>query len=83
MQVMHVEGGFWISLKFPDTLIEVISFQYRGIMDGGIHFAQSIEEEGRRAELGYLRRYAAQYQKSLQFIREVKSPENAEGFSYR
>ena len=38
MQVMHVGGGFWISLKFPDTLIEVISFQYRGIMDGGIHF---------------------------------------------
>lgn len=42
-----------------------------------------LRKEGRRAELGYLRRYAAQYQKSLQFIREVKSPENAEGFSYR
>ncbi len=37
-QLKHVGGGFWIKLKFPDTLIEVLSFQYRGLMDSGIHF---------------------------------------------
>lgn len=27
-QLSGVAGGFWISLKFPDTLIEVLNLQY-------------------------------------------------------
>lgn len=26
-------GGFWITLKFPDTFIELLTFQYNGILD--------------------------------------------------
>lgn len=37
IQVTSVGKGFWISVKFPDTLVEILSFQYRGIMDGGVH----------------------------------------------
>lgn len=37
-QLKHVGGGFWISIKFPDTLVEILNFQYRGIMDAGVHF---------------------------------------------
>lgn len=38
VQVMHVGGGFWISLKFPNTLFEILNFQYKGIIDGGFVF---------------------------------------------
>ncbi len=30
MQLKHVSKGFWISFKFPDTLMELISFQFWG-----------------------------------------------------
>ena len=32
-QLAHVGGGFWIKLRFPDTLMEVFNFQYKGILD--------------------------------------------------
>lgn len=32
IQVMSVGGGFWISLKFPDTLMEILNFQYNGVI---------------------------------------------------
>lgn len=36
-QLKSVGGGFWISVTFPNTLIETLSVTFRGIMDNGVH----------------------------------------------
>lgn len=37
-QLKHVEGGFWISLEFPRTLVEVLSFQFKRQLDSNFEF---------------------------------------------
>lgn len=34
LQVKQVSAGFWISIKFPDTLIEFFNFQFTGNLGG-------------------------------------------------
>jgi 4-amino-4-deoxy-L-arabinose transferase-like glycosyltransferase len=36
VQLKHVSNGFWIGLKFPDTLIELANTQYAGSFTQGI-----------------------------------------------
>lgn len=37
-QAMGVKGGFWIKVVFPDTLVEVLNFQYKGFIDDKFSF---------------------------------------------
>ncbi len=37
LQVSQVSKGFWIGIKFPDTLIEMFSFQFTGNLGDTLH----------------------------------------------
>ncbi len=41
-QMKNVSGGFWIGFTFPDTLIELLSFQFFGNLNRNFAFALSI-----------------------------------------
>ena len=38
VQLQHVGGGFWVKVAFPDTLINIINFQYKGFADIGFSY---------------------------------------------
>jgi len=37
VQIKQVSAGFWISIKFPDTLIEFFTFQFTGNLGGTLY----------------------------------------------
>lgn len=37
-QALGVKGGFWIKVVFPDTLVDVLNFQYKGFIDDKFSF---------------------------------------------
>jgi len=37
LQMSQVSNGFWIGVKFPDTLIEMFTFQFTGNLEGTHH----------------------------------------------
>jgi len=41
-QLQHVSEGFWIGFEFPDTIIELLSYQYIGNLNYYVGFAISI-----------------------------------------
>lgn len=41
-QMKNVSGGFWIGFTFPDTLVELLSFQFFGNLNKNFAFALSI-----------------------------------------
>ena len=41
-QLQHVSEGFWIEFEFPDTIIELLSYQYIGNLNYYVGFAISI-----------------------------------------
>ena len=40
LQVNQVSGGFWIGIKFPDTLIEFFTFQFTGNLGGTLYISK-------------------------------------------
>lgn len=42
LQLKQVSGGFWIGFTFPDTLIELISFQFFGTLNKNLAFGLSV-----------------------------------------
>ena len=42
LQISQVSAGFWIGIKFPDTLIEMFTFQFTGNLGGPIHISNWI-----------------------------------------
>ena len=42
LQVSQVSKGFWIGLKFPDTLVEMFLFQFTGNLGATIHVSDGL-----------------------------------------
>ncbi len=42
LQVSQVSNGFWIGVKFPDTLIEIFTFQFSGNLGGTKHIPNAV-----------------------------------------